>query len=201
MKNPHVDLTILVENLKRYQTGEKEAGLDILKMEEFQRIIGRECSRYIPEHDLDELKQLCYHVILKILQRFKLPEDSKGGHILAYFDKFLGKRLDDAVEKMDKEHMELSFDEPINAEGITLADILPDPSTLDMEDRIALKQDLMAAIKTLTPNQQVLIQMAFFKDMTHEDIASQLGRSRQAVSSSIQEAIKKLQVFLKDYFE
>ena len=192
-KNPHVDLTILVENLKRYQAGNKEAGLEILKMQEIQRIIGRECTKWIPEYDLNELRQICYHIILRILSKFVLPEDSQGGHILNYINKFLGKRLIDVV---DKKNREVSLQSPVGENGLTLEDTLSDPTQDNMEDKIAMKADMAAAIKKLTPNQQKVIYMSFYQDMTHEEIAKELGVSRPAVTMSINAATKKLKEYL-----
>lgn len=197
------DLVKFKTSLTKYQNGDQLAGIAIIRMNHFQTIIGRECSKHIPEHELRELQQICHTIILHILKDFKLPEDSNGGHILSYINKFLGRRLNDKLKRMTMNDMEVSLQTPIGSdedEASTLEDILPDPDSLDMEDRIALKVDLERAIHKLTPNQQKLIKLSFYMGYTHEEIATYLIISRVAVTQALQRAVEALKTELIDYY-
>lgn len=193
------DLDHFKENLTKFQQGDKAAGIKILQMNHFQSIIGRECSKWIPQYELKELRHISSVIILKILFKFKLPEDSNGGHIISYIDKYLGLRLMDELKRIDKRNMEVSLQSPVGEDGLTLEDTLPDPASLDMEDRIAFKIDMAAALKKLTPNQQTIIQLYFYEGMTLDEIGEHLNRSHQAVHISIQSALSKLRTYLSDY--
>lgn len=196
-----VELTKLKSLLTKYQLGDDESGMAMIHMREFRTIVGRECIKYIPQHEPQELTQLCDTILLNIFKTFKLPDDSNGGHILSYINKYLGPKLKEKVKALESKEIEISLQTPISDEDdSTLEDVLADISSLNMEDRIAFRIDLERAISKFPPKQQKMINMSF-DGYTHEEIAKALGTSRPYITQTLQSCIEKLRIALADYNE
>jgi RNA polymerase sigma-70 factor (ECF subfamily) len=65
--------------------------------------------------------------------------------------------------------------------------------TLSTEDRNTdLLRQLAAAVRNLTPEQQQAIQLAYFYDMTHREIAQHLNRPLGTIKSHIRQGMQQL---------
>jgi len=79
----------------------------------------------------------------------------------------------------------------------TLLDTLMDPRSqrdgqIDMDERLLLKE----AMSRLTRQQQELLEMRYFQDMTQAEVARRLGVSQMEICRRLKRAVKQLQLIL-----
>lgn len=65
------------------------------------------------------------------------------------------------------------------------------------DSRAKVLKTLRRGLKDLTEHQLTVVQKYFCEDKTHQEIADELGCSKQAVGKSYRAAIKKLRNFIK----
>ena len=107
----------------------------------------------------------------------------------------LGVSREQVVSAMDATLEPISLYEPVFAEdgdALYVIDQLSDTSSECSDDawleHIALRQ----AVATLTPREQTIIKLRFFKDKTQTEIASEIGISQAQVSRLEKGALAKL---------
>ena len=83
-----------------------------------------------------------------------------------------------------------SFDYCVSSDSrdVTLLDVIPDVSSMDMNTLIALKDEL----SKLSPFEKNLIESRYLKDLTQSEVAFNLGMSQVQVSRSEQKVLNKL---------
>ncbi|MEY9889361.1 RNA polymerase sigma-70 factor (sigma-E family) [Catenulispora sp. MAP5-51] len=64
----------------------------------------------------------------------------------------------------------------------------------DPADQVAVRRDVMAALRRLPPGQRAVVVLRYFEDRTDEDIAAVLGISPGTVRSQHHKALKALRV-------
>ena len=116
--------------------------------------------------------------------------DAGRGHPLAWMVMMARSRALDALRRQDRAEAcadpEVYLDGEHDADGSAL-DLL-----LDAERDSALKQ----ALEILTPIQRQLIALAFYKDLSHQDISAQTGLPLGTVKSHLKRAQDNLRVAL-----
>lgn len=76
--------------------------------------------------------------------------------------------------------------------GCALAEVLPDPQTLDREDHIHRGMDLARGIAALPPRLREVIIARFHRGETAAYIARRYGRTQQTVTSWLRQGIREL---------
>lgn len=102
-------------------------------------------------------------------------------------------------KKLEEEGITICSLEKTDADGDDIPDgkLNPEEMMMANESRQEENERLYAAIKKLTPRQQELIKMVYFKELSQDDIAKQLGVSKSAVSHSME----RIYAALKKYLE
>jgi len=76
--------------------------------------------------------------------------------------------------------------------GCALADVLPDPQTLDCEEHIHRGMDLARGLAALPPRLREVIIARFHRGETAAHIARRYGRTQQTVTSWLRQGIREL---------
>ena len=111
----------------------------------------------------------------------------------------LARRLDvpraQVVQAMEAIIEPISLYEPVYSEGgdsLYVIDQLSDTSRGSSDESWLENIALREAVSTLTPREQAIIQMRFFKDKTQMEIAGEIGISQAQVSRLEKGALEKL---------
>jgi RNA polymerase sigma-70 factor (ECF subfamily) len=94
-----------------------------------------------------------------------------------------------------------SLDVPlINNEGETvfLESVLPDLNALCADGQKRLKIDIDAALERLTPQLREVLVARFIEDESCAEIGHRYGRTEQAVSGWVREALRQMKIYLED---
>ena len=100
------------------------------------------------------------------------------------------------VQKLQKEkvHDIFSIDQPLGTDGnyheTIASDTFPEPS--HQEHKASVKRTLQKYIDPLPIRSRIIFNKYFFDDMTYEDIAKQLGLTKQAINQSIEKSLRKI---------
>ena len=96
--------------------------------------------------------------------------------------------------------MSVGKDQSLDAElpgedgmNVTLADVLPDPASLDAEEQANLKLDLDEALARLSPQLRDVLVARFVDGESAAEIGRRYGRTEQTVTSWVRQAIRVLQ--------
>lgn len=180
----------LVELLRGYREEDKDKGYAIIQSAQIQNIIARELIKYM-DQDQEELEHVSEILILKLLDEIKLTEDINDGRVISFINKVYPLRLTDNLE--DKKDT-VSLDELMPGTNIPIKDTLisdmPEPEELVL--KAERKEELMAAMKLLTPNQLRVVTLYFYERYTLEEIADEMNISHQAVSRTKERALATL---------
>lgn len=82
--------------------------------------------------------------------------------------------------------------EPIALDGAVIRSLRPESFTLPIEDRIAVYEALAA----LSAAQKKLIYLLFFRDLTQQEVAEEMGMTQRTVSREQHRALAKLKAIL-----
>jgi RNA polymerase sigma-70 factor (ECF subfamily) len=83
-------------------------------------------------------------------------------------------------------------------EEIPLISIVADPHTLSSDDQMLLEMDLDSALNRIEPRLRDVLISRFITGESAAEIAHRYGRTEQAVTGWIREAIRQMQVHLGD---
>lgn len=93
------------------------------------------------------------------------------------------------------DHTSLAWDDlPLNATPVT--EVSPE----DMTELSLLQKRVRDAIATLPAEQKNVLALAYFKGLTHSEIAARLGDPLGTVKTRIRAGMQKLKAILKDEF-
>ena len=81
----------------------------------------------------------------------------------------------------------------------TPLDTVPDVAALDAADRLAQELMVHAALAELPPQRRLLVEMAFFTDLTHHEIAQRTGIPIGSVKSDIRRGLLRLRSILEGH--
>jgi len=147
-----------------------------------------------------------YGLALKITRRHDLAEEvvedtymqawqeaakfsSSRGPVMAWLMMICRSRAIDALRKLDEAETHASPEDLINEIGST-------ESPLDILLLLERESDIRAAMLELNALQRQLISLAFFNDLTHEEISNQMYMPLGTVKSNIKRAQHKLKHIL-----
>ena len=96
--------------------------------------------------------------------------------------------------------MSVGKDQSLDAElpgedgmSVTLADVLPDPASLDAEEQAILKLDLDEALARLSPQLRDVLVARFVDGESAAEIGRRYGRTEQTVTSWVRQATRGLE--------
>ncbi|HEV7486723.1 MAG TPA: sigma-70 family RNA polymerase sigma factor [Thermoanaerobaculia bacterium] len=94
-----------------------------------------------------------------------------------------------------------SLDSPILADdgdSIPLINVLADPHTLSLDDQIVLEMDLDTALSRLEVRLRDVLISRFIVGESADEIGKRYGRTEQAITGWIREAIRQMKIHLGD---
>ena len=80
-----------------------------------------------------------------------------------------------------------------------LVELLPDPASLSEEERLLLATDLDEALERLTPRHREVLIARFLEDESAAEIAKREGRSEQAISGWVRDALAEMRHHLQHW--
>jgi RNA polymerase sigma factor (sigma-70 family) len=120
--------------------------------------------------------------------------DRKRGSVMAWLAVMARNRAIDRIRKR-RDHVSLD-DEPSKHVALTLASgaLGPDQELSQFQQGSAVHR----ALASLTPLRRKLVELAFFRDLTHQEIAAQLDMPLGTVKSHVRRALASLQAALAE---
>jgi RNA polymerase sigma-70 factor (ECF subfamily) len=100
-------------------------------------------------------------------------------------------------------HRLASLDNAISndqGETVVLADVLPDVSSLDADERRLLMLDLDQALEKLTPLLREVVVSRFLDGESCAEIGQRHGRTEQTVSGWVRQAIREMKIHLEELY-
>jgi RNA polymerase sigma factor (sigma-70 family) len=154
--------------------------------------------------DPDRARDLAQESWLHVLRaRYSIQPD---GHFQAYISTIATNLWRDmnrsAVRAgpMGDDRM-ASLDSSIVAEdgdSMPMINILADPHTLSSDDQILLEMDMDDALKRLEPRLRDVLVARFVAGESAAEIGHRYGRTEQAITGWIREAIRQMRIYLGD---
>ncbi len=91
-----------------------------------------------------------------------------------------------------------SLDAPDADHGrpMALVDVVPDASTLSMDDQVLLKLDIDAALQRLSPALRDVLVSRYVGGESAAEIGRRYDRTEQTISSWIRQAVREMKVYL-----
>ncbi len=120
--------------------------------------------------------------------------DSSRGKPIAWVLTIARTRAIDCLRGGNRQHVESSGDGPQNPGGTRSAS--PEPDIFIAADT---RRGVQVALQTLSEQQRIPIEMAYFQGMSHTEIASALGQPLGTVKDRIRTGMAHLRKRLKAY--
>jgi RNA polymerase sigma-70 factor (ECF subfamily) len=86
--------------------------------------------------------------------------------------------------------------DPGYGESIALVDVVPDASTLSMDEQFLLKMDIDTALQRLDPQRRDVLVSRFVAGESAAEIGHRYDRTEQTISSWIREAVREMRIHL-----
>ena len=83
-----------------------------------------------------------------------------------------------------------------DGESIALVDVVPDASTLSMDDKVLLKMDIDNALQRLDPQLRDVLVSRFVAGESAAEIGRRYDRTEQTISNWIREAVREMRIHL-----
>lgn len=183
--NPDAEAEQLSALLQRIAGG-CETSLGLLYEQTLARVHGL-ALRITQRRDLAE--EVCVETYWQVW-REAVRFDAGRGHPLAWLMMMTRSRALDALRRLDP--AEVCADPEIHLDGEHHADGSALDLLLDAERDGALRQ----ALEALTPIQRQMIALAFYKDLSHQDISEHTGLPLGTVKSHLKRAQDSLRAAL-----
>ena len=176
----------------------EEAALNVLVTRYWKTLFGR-CQ--ILTLDRDAANDLAQEAWLRVLRaRTTLQPD---GNFPAYIitvatnlwrdrnrtARRAGAMADSRLESLDAP-------DPDHGQPMALVDMVPDASTLSMDDQVLLKMDIDQALHRLSPELRDVLVSRYVAGESAAEIGRRYDRTEQTISSWIREAVREMKVYL-----
>jgi RNA polymerase sigma factor (sigma-70 family) len=175
-----------------------EAALDVLVTRYWKALFAR-CQ--ILTLDRDAANDLAQEAWLRVLRaRGTLQPD---GNFRAYIITVATNLWRDGIRSArragpmaDSRLESLDSPDPGHGQSMALVDVVPDASTLSMDDQVLLKMDIDAALKRLSPDLRDVLVSRYVGGESAAEIGRRYDRTEQTISSWIREAVREMKVYL-----
>ena len=182
-----------------------EASLDVLVTRYWKALFAR-CQ--ILALDRDAANDLAQEAWLRVLRaRTTLQPD---GNFRAYIITVAtnlwrdGNRTARRAGPMADSRLEsLDAVDPDHGQPMALVDVVPDASTMSMDDQVLLKMDIDAALQRLSPDLRDVLVSRYVVGESAAEIGRRYDRTEQTISNWIREAAREMKVYLGEsrYFD
>ena len=143
---------------------------------------------------VEDMTNYCANVVWRSLSRF--PYDTR---LEAWVSALVAFEVSTFRRSADfkRNHKVRSLERSLlpGPEEITLADVLPDQGADHAFERLDAELTIAAGLKLLSPDQQEVV-LRQLRGQTTEDIAREMGRTREAIHQLRHKAVTKLRGFL-----
>jgi RNA polymerase sigma factor (sigma-70 family) len=79
---------------------------------------------------------------------------------------------------------------------MALVDVVPDASTLSMDEQVLLKMDIDSALQRLSPDLRDVLVSRYVGGESAAEIGRRYDRTEQTITSWIREAVREMKVHL-----
>ena len=86
--------------------------------------------------------------------------------------------------------------DPGYGESVALVDVVPDASTLSLDEQVLLKMDIDTALQRLDPQLRDVLVSRFVSGESAAEIGHRYDRTEQTISSWIREAVREMRIHL-----
>lgn len=175
-----------------------EAALDVLVTRYWKTLFAR-CQ--ILTLDREAASDLAQEAWLRVLRARRTLDPDKSFH--AYIvtvatnlwrDRHRAARRAGAMA--DGRLASLDAPDAGDSESIALVDVVPDASTLSMDEKVLLKMDIDNALQRLDPQLRDALVSRFVAGESAAEIGQRYDRTEQTISNWIREAVREMRVFL-----
>jgi RNA polymerase sigma factor (sigma-70 family) len=190
----------LVEAVRRDPMDER--ALEALVTRHWRRLFARCRMLTLNSDEATELAQSAWCRVLR--NRTSLDPEQNFGAYLSVIATNLWRDAARAARRagpLAERHL-TSLDAPLSgADGdlAPLVDLLPDPASLSEEERLLLATDLDVALGRLTPRHREVLIARFLEDESAAEIAKREGRSEQAISGWVRDALAEMRHHLQHW--
>jgi RNA polymerase sigma factor (sigma-70 family) len=179
----------LVEDIKKAKLGDQEAMLRIIK--QYDRTILWYRNKHRGEAMYDDLAQdLRISLIKTVLQMSADLKQRVGQPLCASANAYIRTSLKHKYARILKIEQKRQFHEEKLDDDVEYA------IERDFSDNSIIGNDLRGAISTLTLNQQRVIKLRYFHDLSDSEIGDMMHVSRQSVSQIRNRGLMKLRELL-----
>jgi len=175
-----------------------EASLDVLVTRYWKALFAR-CQ--ILTLDRDAANDLAQEAWLRVLgaRRTLQPDGNFRAYIITVATNLwrdrnrtarrAGAMADSRLESLDAA-------DPDHGQPMALVDMVPDTSTLSMDDQVLLKMDIDNALRQLSPDLRDVLVSRYVGGESAAEIGRRYDRTEQTISSWIREAVREMKVYL-----
>ena len=179
-----------------------ERALDALVARHWRKLFARCRMLTLNSDEATELAQSAWCRVLR--GRRSLDPEQNFGAYLSVIATNLWRDAARAAQRAGPlaERRLASLDAPMTAldgSSASLVDVLPDPASLSEEERLLLATDLDSALARLTPRHRDVLIARFLEDESAAEIAKREGRSEQAVSGWVRDALAEMRHHLRHW--
>jgi DNA-directed RNA polymerase specialized sigma24 family protein len=90
----------------------------------------------------------------------------------------------------------LDATDPGYGESVALVDVVPDASTLSLDEQVLLKMDIDTALLRLDPQLRDVLVSRFVSGESAAEIGHRYDRTEQTISSWIRQAVREMRIHL-----
>ncbi|HSL42248.1 MAG TPA: sigma-70 family RNA polymerase sigma factor [Anaerolineales bacterium] len=110
--------------------------------------------------------------------------------------------VNDSLKAAKRQRRNVSLDESSEPSTLKLATWLTDPAPPPGEivEEQEMRQQILKAVRSLTPEQRAVVVMRYFLDMSEADMSTHLKRPLSTIKWWLRDARKHLHHLIDDYF-
>jgi RNA polymerase sigma-70 factor (ECF subfamily) len=175
-----------------------EASLNVLVTRYWKTLFAR-CQILTLDHEA--ASDLAQEAWLRVLRARRTLEPDKNFH--AYIvtvatnlwrDRHRAARRAGAMA--DSRLASLDAADTGDGESMALVDVVPDASTLSMEERVLVKMDIDSALQRLDPQLRDVLVSRFVAGESAAEIGERYDRTEQTIGNWIREAAREMRIYL-----
>jgi RNA polymerase sigma factor (sigma-70 family) len=181
-------------NAVRREIPDEEA-LDVLVARYWRALFARCQILTLEREAASDLAQEAWLRVLRARRTLE-PDGNFHGYIIAiatnlWRDRNRSARRAGAMAENRLESLEAT--DSSHGQSIALVDVVPDASTLSMDEQVALKMDIDNALQRLDPQLRDVLVSRYVAGESAAEIGRRYDRTEQTISSWIREAVREME--------
>jgi len=186
-------------NAVRRETPDEEA-LDVLVARYWKALFARCQILTLEREAASDLAQEAWLRVLRARRTLE-PDGNFHGYIIAiatnlWRDRNRSARRAGAMADNRLESLEAT--DSSHGQSIALVDVVPDASTLSIDEQVALKMDIDNALQRLDPQLRDVLVSRYVAGESAAEIGHRYDRTEQTISSWVREAVREMRLHLGD---